>query len=460
MAAPSNVRVEAQSLTSAVLRWSYSGSNFVEVYRSTDGSSYASITTDGNQIAPSTTSYTDSTLDSATKYWYKLTDDAGSTFSSVVTVYAMSCGSSASSGPLQMPQATGDQPTADEFNELSQKVETGLNIFKSASGQTCVACISDGALVIDCINYDGCDQIDVEVDQDVNSISMPNCSDAIKQINFIVPPNTTRKICGFPAGMGFSGDECFQAPISGGSSGTTMGVPTRGGDGKPSQSKTGVRGGGSGGGGGGGSGCTCVPGANGELTIKSCNANNSLNCSSTKSLRLLVCGGRGPYSWSRTGSIQLKGPTGSPGSTASGISITVTPPTNSGSAVSGTAYQINGYSCTFCPNSHPCAISVSKRVLYNCDDTVQVCGALSNVCGPTVPTDATCHDGGCSPGELPDCNPASCPDAGMGGLVTSSCDARTAGMISNGCNPCGLQAGATVTVTDALGTQTTIVLRA
>jgi hypothetical protein len=40
------------------------------------------------------------------------------------------------------------------------------------------------------------------------------------------------------------------------------------------------------------------------------------------------------------------------------------------------------------------------------------------------------------------------------------CDTRTAGMISNGCNPCGLQAGATVTVTDALGTQVTIVLKA
>jgi hypothetical protein len=38
-------------------------------------------------------------------------------------------------------------------------------------------------------------------------------------------------------------------------------------------------------------------------------------------------------------------------------------------------------------------------------------------------------------------------------------DKRTAQMITDGCNPCGLQAGSTVTVTDSLGTQVTIILR-
>jgi hypothetical protein len=48
-----------------------------------------------------------------------------------------------------------------------------------------------------------------------------------------------------------------------------------------------------------------------------------------------------------------------------------------------------------------------------------------------------------------------------GGLCTNgSCDARTAAMIAAGCNPCGVQAGATVSVTDALGTVATIILKA
>jgi len=40
------------------------------------------------------------------------------------------------------------------------------------------------------------------------------------------------------------------------------------------------------------------------------------------------------------------------------------------------------------------------------------------------------------------------------------CDTRSAGMISNGCAPCGLQSGSTVTVTDSLGAQATIIVRA
>lgn len=465
MAAPTNVRVEAQSLTSAILRWSYGGTNSIAVYRSTDGSSYSEVTSTAanTRVLSGTTTYTDTTLTTGTKYWYKLSDDNGSTFSSAVTVYAMFCPSAQSGNTLQMPQASGDQPTSDEFNELSQKVEAGLNVFKSASGQTCVACISDGALVIDCINYDGCDQIDVTVDQDVNSISLPNCDDAIKQINFIVPPSATRKICGFPKGMGFSGDECFQAPISGGTSGTTMSVGTRGGDGKQAQSKQGVRGGGGGGGGAGGSGCTCVPGANGELTIKSCNSNNSLNCSSSKSLRLIACGGKAPYTWSKTGSVQL--------SATTGPSTTVTPPTNSGSGVAGDAYTmliatcapgtatvdvaVDTYSCADVKTG-TCASGGTGP--FNCPDAGHqiTCSSLPKCKGTnTEPGNCNCG-GGSFPGTT-GVSPCTYCNASANGTV---CDKRTATMISNGCTPCGLQAGATVTVTDALGTQTTIVLRA
>src|SRR5262249_24116349 len=148
-------------------------------------------------------------------------------------------------------------------------------------------------------------------------------------ISFVVPPTQTRQICGWPAGFGFEGDECFNAPIAGGTGGRTVTVAYNcsgggwRGSGGSCKSRPGTgRGSSAAGGGGSGSACNCVPGADGGLRIKSCNANNSLNCSSTKSLTLKACGGVPPYSWSKTGSVTL--------SATTGTTITVRPPTNTG----------------------------------------------------------------------------------------------------------------------------------
>ncbi len=62
MAAPTNVRVESNSQTTATLRWMYAGSAQIAVYRSTDGASYSEITTAGDRVAVGTTIYIDSTL--------------------------------------------------------------------------------------------------------------------------------------------------------------------------------------------------------------------------------------------------------------------------------------------------------------------------------------------------------------------------------------------------------------
>jgi len=459
LAAPTNVRVESNSITSATLNWSYSGSNPIDVYRALHGGSYTRITDGSTQVAPGTTTYTDTTAVTATYYDYKLSDDVGSTFSSVVSVTTQACGQPPSQFSDTVLPRSGDQVTSQDFNDLSQRVENNLVRFTDPEGRVCIACVdTNGALVIDCVNYANCDTVQVDVTQDINSISMPNCTNDIKQIDFMIPPSTTRKICGWPGGGGFTGDECFQAPLSGGSAGRTYSVGTSGGKANPTQagSRPGYPPAARSGGGGsrGGSDCTCVPNGNGGLTIKSCTANNSLGCSGTKSLTLIACGGRTPYTWSHTGSVVL--------SATTGTKITVTPPTNSGSGVSGVAYEIDGYQCSVVfTGAGNCGsvgvVAVNKSVTYGCNDQVLTCqtGSSIGACSPTVPaiTSMPCAGGtGCS---FPACN-----DGGMGDLLTAQCDARTAGMISNGCSPCGLQAGATVSVTDALGVVTTIVLRA
>jgi hypothetical protein len=465
-----------------VLRWSYSGSNLVRVYRSTDGTNFSPVS---DALTVGTTSYTDTGLATGTKYWYKLSDDSGSTFSSVVTVWTHGCAAPATGGGegFSLPRLhPGGGDPANEFNDMAQRIENVLQ-GRVLDPTECAACPEDGAIVIDC--SDGCRSFVVIADQDINSISIQMCAGE-GNIDFIVPPNQTRKICGFPAGFGFTGDECTEAPISGGATGRTMSVgfeclfdPNNvaahlnsalcSAKASKTSSKAGYTKGGAGGAGGvggssagGGAGCTCVPGAEGQLTIKSCNANNSLNCSSNKELKLIACGGKGPYNWSRTGTVNLKGSTGSPGSTASGTTITVTPPANNGSGVSGTAYRVEWINCTFCVAvdgvCDNCGPPISEE--HGCNDQVIGCTTTSS-CGSvtcsTVPTfgPTICNDFGNGPDDTTFCgNPVKSKH------LDRSCDVRTAQMITDGCNPCGLAAlGATVSVTDAAGVVTTIILK-
>ena len=493
MAAPTDVRVEAQSITSTILRWTYAGSAGLGVYRSTDGISYSVIT---SPLLPSSdTSYTDTGLAAATKYYYKLSDDVGMTFSSVVTVTTHTCLSAAGAlATFSLPRLGGPEDlVVDPFNNLAERIESTLG-GRLLTPNQCIACPSDGAIVIDCSN--GCTDWVVIADEDINSISLQWCNGPPGNIEFIVPPNTSgRQICGWPAGFGFSGDECSKAPITTGASGTSIstgigGASGRGSSSNPSSKRNynlfaiGTSGSGgssssgsgttgsssSGGSGSGGSDCTCVPAAGGALTIKSCNSNNSLKCSTTKSLKLLVCGGRGPYNWSRTGSVNLKG-SGAIGATATGTAITVTPPTNSGSAVAGTAYKEGYFKCSACGSGACTAVSANVQVLRNCDDTSSGCSTVSP-CGTEGPASAaTCGCGGGSVGQ-PGCgaSPPTCTDCGVevcsdyqagnvGGSAHVVCDVRTAPMVAAGCNPCGLNEGATVSVTDAAGTVVTIILK-
>lgn len=448
MAAPTDVYAEGISITTVMVWWTYGGANAIGIYRSTDGISYSLVAT----AAIGATSYEVIGMAPATKYWFKLTDDLGSTFSSVVTTHTHTC--LAGQGGLQqftLPRFDGAEQQSSDLNNMAERIEAMVG-GKVLEPGTCVACPVDGALVIDCVG--SCDDWVVIADQDINSISINNCDERPVTMQFLVPPNVTRRICGWPAGFGFGGDECRKVPFVTGATGGSIGAGSSGSGGKASPAKSEGRnsynggvGKGVGGGGGGGSGCTCTP-RNGALTIKSCNANNSLNCSSTKSLKLIACGGKEPYSWTKTGSIAL--------SRSSGVSTTVTPPTNTGSGVAGTAYVQHGGQCLTAGLVAAACPSVNFGVYagsFGCNDQVLVaCGQVTAQPG----------DGGQCVGAPQNIGPNGCSaiTSCFSGANCSygTCDARSGAMIAAGCNPCGVQAGATVTVTDALGVAYTIVL--
>lgn len=487
MAAPTNFRVEAQSMTTTVLRWTYSGTEDVVVYRSTDGSSYSA---GADYITAGTEEYTDEDLSAGTKYWYKLSDDGGSTFSDVETVYTHFCADQNAGKAFMLPRFDdGQQDQSSKLNEMAERVERALGD-AVLSPETCYVCPDAGAVVIDCT--DGCNSFFVIADQDINSFTINRCGNSDPRIDIYVPPDTTRAICGFPPGYGFGGDECTEAPVSGGSSGRTLslgggGAAGGGGGGggrsKKGKPKTGSTSGSGGGMGGAGGGCECVPGRNNELTLKCCSANCSLGCFGTKRITLKVCGGVGPYTFEHTGSVKFEKFAG--GDKVDEVEtnrrdanpqVNVVPPTNSGSAVSGDAYQlvIAANNCGHVTGegipatNHSCSRS---SYIYDCNDANGTSDSSPSGTGGTyVWVDHTCS---CSDHE-------GHPMTGCAGVSTSvSCsvhcssnneqchknygameDLRTAQMILDGCAPCGLQAGSTVTVTDAAGVSVSITLRA
>lgn len=451
MAAPTDPYAEGTSISTIQVWWDYSGSNAIGIYISTDGVSYSlNATADIGD-----TDYEVIGLVAATKYWFKLSDDLGATFSSVVTTHTHTCVKPAGSlNNFSLPRVDSEIVTPDSFNNMAQRVEEALGGRVLAPDQ-CVVCPEDGAIVIDCIG--GCADWLAVADEDINSISINNCDNGGMSVEFLVPPNTSRKICGWPAGFGFGGDECRRMPFATGATGGSVSAGSSGSGGRASPSKSagrnsynkGVGRGTGSGGGGGGAGCTCTP-RNGALTLKSCNPNNSLNCSSTKTLKVIACGGKPPYTFSASGSLTV--------TKTSDTAATVTPPTNTGSAVAGTAYVSHGGRCADAGGvPQPCP-NINFQVFaseFGCDDVA----------------DTSCGQVTMQPGDGADCVGAA-QNLGANGCLAivscfdgatctfGTCDARSAAMIAAGCNPCGVHAGSTVSVTDALGVVYTLVLGA
>lgn len=482
MAAPSAVSVEAQSMSTTILRWTYAGTLNVSVWRSTDGVTYAEATTPTTRIAPGTTTYTDTGLVSGTKYYYKLSED-GTNFSSVVTVFTHFCADQNAGQAFQLPRFDdGQTDQSAKLNDMAERVERAIGDAVIAPS-TCVICPSAGAVVIDCT--DGCNSFVVIADQDINSFSINKCGDSEPVIDVYVPPSTTRQICGFPSGYGFDGNECNEGPISGGTNGRTLRFGTGGpaggagggGGSTPGLPKTIGSGGGSGGGLG-GTTCECVPGRNNQLTLKCCTASCSLSCaSSTKELKIKVCGGVGPYTFTHTGSVAFKD--GKGGTTASVVTkkgssspeVVVVPPTNAGTAVTGDAYWLVKRACLAATTG---VVAVYK--VYKCNDTLNgSCsstsfplncpdGAHQLACTSTTKCVSNNASGGncnCGDGNFQgETGKTGCDVCGSDVSGGSTCDVRTNTMITNGCAPCGVQAGAVITVTDSAGVSASITLRA
>ena len=443
MPAPTSVRVEATSPTTTQLRWANAESNPPRVHRSTDGVNFSQIVI----LATGTITYQDTNLSSGVQYYYKLSYD-GVTFSLVVTVVTHVCPSPQGNlSGFVLPTFGGAEQQSDELNNMARRIEETL-IGRVLSPGECPVCPTNGAIVIDCTT--GCDTFVVLVDQDINSISIISCDHGQGTIEFVVPSGT-RQICGWPSGFSFSGDECFNSAIVGPRSAN---VGFKQGKLKPSFSRPGY----GGGGGGLGGACACTPGLGGQLTLQCCSTNCSLSCTGSKKLTLKACGGRSPYTWSKTGSVVLSRTTGN--------SVEVTPPVNNGGGVAGVAYSFV-IACT------GLGTTVFAAQDHNCDDSTlggcpQVC--FITPCAVCPAWLQTCFPGCVGPfycGSIPGSSPTeNCAPTEPTGACSqqcspgSMCDRRTAQMITDGCNPCALSTGQTITVTDSLGVSVSRVLSA
>jgi len=216
-----DLRVEANDINSATIRWSYNGTNDVKIYRSLDNISYTLDTTVTSTFPTTAYEYTDDgTLAERILYYYKLTDNNGFTYSDIVHVVsyliAMPSGN-ATNRTVSVPQAV-DQVTPQDFNALIDKINLDNQASFNQSSAPCDVCSQNNALVIDCSS--GCTWFRTILNPDtyINSISLIGC-DGCPPIDFVLPPNQNRSICGWPVGCNFEKDECFHAPIPGGPNG-------------------------------------------------------------------------------------------------------------------------------------------------------------------------------------------------------------------------------------------------
>jgi hypothetical protein len=208
-----------------------------------------------------------------------------------------------------------------------------------------------------------------------------------------------------------------------------------------------------------GGGCNCS--GEPELNILSCTGDYSLACGAGGFLNLTGCGGVEPYTWSKDGEVDLD--------VSSGKNVIVTAPENNGAAVEGDAYtlkaNVQNASGGFCGtgnctetlgcNDQTLASSGIGSGGSGCASCGEVTPAVQNgnCAGFDICTGCASDPDLCVPEDLGpvDCQPRNSPNC--------LSDLRTSEMITAGCNPCGLVARtSTVTLTDAEGTEVTIIL--
>jgi hypothetical protein len=286
----SDVRVEAQQMRTATLRWSYAGSDPIKVYRSTDGASYSLVAT----LDETDVSYFDTGLTDEQIYYYKLTDDDAVSFSDAVFVvtYVSLKGRVVNNTAYMLPIVNTTGASHDALREMQE-----ARVRSDDSENPCIICSFNQAIVVNCST--DCTAFRIILTEDINSISMVGCDlYGCPTIEFVTPPGETYGVCGWPFGWcDFVGDECFESPTAGGDVGTSswsngIDFPAPGGDGN----------------GGTDPGCPCPPSA--ALSIKCCDACD-LSCGSGDlQTQLKACGGIGPYTWSIEGPATIDPPSG------------------------------------------------------------------------------------------------------------------------------------------------------
>lgn len=463
MSVPSALTVESTTTSTADLRWTNSlvdGTTY-NIKRVLAGGTPITIAT----TAANATSYTDTTPVSGVDYDYQVCAASTANCTSVVGVVIQVCGLLQNEvAGFNLPRvgtavaigggATQEQQIAQEviplFDQAMQKLETQLNE-QVLNTNPCVICPENSSVVLNCRD---CQDFQVNVTENINSISMVDCTSGEGNIEFVVPPGVTRNICGFPATFGFEGGECsITAPagtsLSAPYSGTSRGPQSRGGFMGTDLTQQGT----GGGGGGGGGSCSCSS-LDGLLKMVACNS-TKLCSASTKSKEYRACGGIPPYTWSTTnGSV----------SPATGKSTTLSAPANSGSGTAGNAYNERLVG-TVSDGLGGCNEHIQIEV-HGCNDQVTVAcagGGIDSPC-PFDPLDE-CGQHICvgtpnTYGQTGSCPSTSAPCVGTLDFTTGlTCDIRTAPMVAAGCNPCRVSMkGAVITVTDSIGTAVSTVL--
>ena len=330
------------------------------------------------------------------------------------------------------------------LNEQAEKVEDALN--RAGVVSPCVICPDSGCIALD---FSDCSDFEVLVTEDITCMRVFG-EGAPGNIDFVIPPNATRFITGFPSEWFPEGNE-GSVGLNGGTNGRTYGFKhngnvgggVTGGGGRPGIPKKKPASGGAPSGGGGGSGgtCPCMP-ENGALTLVVC---GKLNCAdASPKFEVKACGGTpgAGYSWNFTGD--------GVGTISGGDleKFSLAPPENTGSGVAGTAYmELTIEAANDCVGGGPCSPLLTVGFFRNsrgCNDAL-ISSIGANCCNTTTCV-GIAGGGNCVGTFRITCGPPA-------SISPSSIDCRTQAMIDDGCAPCKSSlVGKVVTVTDALGT--------